>query len=337
MVRAATESGSRSRLAAGLRAVGLALRQQLAHLAGVEQAGDAEEVHLLLRAHVHLALVAELAAVVEHPVEAGLRPERLERQPVLLGGRRLPRLRLGEQVALGGEDVGLVGDRAAEHVVALDLHLGGVLQQRRHRRQEHRRGLAARPGTHEAADRLGEEQRGRGRGRVDADREPRDVDALRHHPDRDHPAPVALGELHDLAGAGLLVREHHRGRLARDAAQQLGVGAGGLLVARDHQPARVGDVAAYLRQPPVGGRQHLRDPRAARVQRGAQRLRGEVLGERLAEPGGDLVAGAGAPLQVAGVGEEQHRAHDVVGERVARSRRSSRPPIAGCRRRRARR
>ena len=31
---------------------------------------------------------------------------------------------------------------------------------------------------------------------------------------------------------------------------------------------------------------------------------------------GDLVAGAGPPLQVAGVGEEQHRAHDVVGERL---------------------
>ena len=99
--------------------------QQLAHLVRLEQAGDAEEVHLLVRADVHLALVAELAAVEEHPVEAGLRAERLERQPLLLVGRRLPGLRLGEQVVLGGEDVGLVGDRPAEHVVALDLHLGG--------------------------------------------------------------------------------------------------------------------------------------------------------------------------------------------------------------------
>ena len=59
----------------------LPLVEQLAHLVGLEQAGDAEEVHLLLRADVHLALVAELAAVEEHPVEAGLGAERLERQP----------------------------------------------------------------------------------------------------------------------------------------------------------------------------------------------------------------------------------------------------------------
>ena len=186
----------------------------------------------------------------------------------------------------------------------------------RHRRQEHRRALAAGPGPHEAADRLGEEQRRRGRGRVDADREPRDVDTLRHHPDRDHPARFALGELRDLARPGLLVRQHHHRRLAGDVAQQLGVDPRGLLVGRDHQAAGVGHVPAYLGQPSVGGREHLRDPRAGGVERGAQRLRGEVLGQRLAEPGGDLVAGAGPPLQVAGVGEEQHRPDDVVGERL---------------------
>ena len=57
-------------------------------------------------------------------------------------------------------------------------------------------------------------------------------------------------------------------------------------------------------------------PRPGRVERGAQRLRGQVLGQRLAEPGGDLVAGAGAPLHLAGVGHEQHRPDDVVGQRV---------------------
>ncbi len=97
-------------------------------------------------------------------------------------------LACGEQLVLGGEDVALVVDLALEHVVALDLHLGGEAEQVRHRRQEHRRGLAAAPGPDEAADGLREEQRGRGAGRVDPDREPRHVDALGDHPDRDHPA-----------------------------------------------------------------------------------------------------------------------------------------------------
>ena len=52
-------------------AVALPLGSSCAHLVGLEQAGDAEEVHLLLRAGVHLALVAELRAVEEHVVEAG--------------------------------------------------------------------------------------------------------------------------------------------------------------------------------------------------------------------------------------------------------------------------
>ena len=63
--------------------------QQVAHLVGLEQPGDAEEVHLLLRPDVHLARVAELAAVEQHPVEARLRAERLERQR--LSRRRPPR------------------------------------------------------------------------------------------------------------------------------------------------------------------------------------------------------------------------------------------------------
>ena len=107
------------------------------------------------------------------------------------------------------------------------------------------------------------------------------------------------------------------GCLAADLLQQRGVGAGGVLVGGDHQPAGVGHVAAYLGQPPVGGREHRRHPLPRRVEGGAQRLGGEVLGHRLAEPGGDLVAGAGAPRELAGVGHEEHRAYDVVGERVA--------------------
>ena len=77
---------------------------------------------------MHLAGVPELAAVEEHPVEAGLGPERLVGQVQLVGGC-LARVRLVQQVLLGGEDVVLVPDRPAEHVVALDLHLGGEAQQ----------------------------------------------------------------------------------------------------------------------------------------------------------------------------------------------------------------
>ena len=87
-----------------------------------------------------------------------------------------------------------------EHVVALDLHLGGQAEQRQHRRQEDRGGLAAPPGPDEPADCLGEEQRRRRRGGVDTDRQPRHVDALADHPHRDHPPRVALGELRRSCG-----------------------------------------------------------------------------------------------------------------------------------------
>ena len=58
-LRDGVDRGRRRRL---LLAAPLALArvQQLAHLVGLEQPGDAEEVHLLLRADVHLAGVAEL-------------------------------------------------------------------------------------------------------------------------------------------------------------------------------------------------------------------------------------------------------------------------------------
>ena len=87
-------------------------------LVGLEQPGDAEEVHLLLGADVDLAGVAERRPVEEHMVEPGLRAQRLERAEQVVGGR-LPRLRAGEQRGLGGHQVVLGVDAAAEHVVAL--------------------------------------------------------------------------------------------------------------------------------------------------------------------------------------------------------------------------
>ena len=84
------------------------------------------------------------AAVEEDPVEAGLGAEGLERE-LELGGGRLTGVGLVQQVLLRGEDVALVAHLALEDVVALDLHLGGEAEQRGHRRQEDRGGLATGP------------------------------------------------------------------------------------------------------------------------------------------------------------------------------------------------
>ena len=97
-------------------------------------------------------------------------------------------------------------------------------------------------------------------------------------------------------------------------------------------PPASGMRLAHLGQPPVGGAQHVGHPLAARVERGAPRLRDGVLGHRLAEPGGDLVAGLGAPAHVAAVGEEDDGPHDAVGRARCRSRRCSRRRSGGCRR-----
>jgi len=43
--------------------------QQVTDLVGLQQAGDPEEVHLLLGTHLHLAGMAELGSVVEHAGE----------------------------------------------------------------------------------------------------------------------------------------------------------------------------------------------------------------------------------------------------------------------------
>ena len=71
----------------------LPMTQQVAHLVGLEQARDPEEVHLLLRPDVHLPGVAELRSVVQHPVEGRLRAEGLPGQVDLVGGAALGGLR----------------------------------------------------------------------------------------------------------------------------------------------------------------------------------------------------------------------------------------------------
>ncbi len=306
------------RLLAAVRDLpGLPLLQQHLHLVRLQQPRNPEVVLLLLAPGV--GLHAELGAVVEDPVEDGVGLQRLERQHVLLAGVlvlllvRLLHLLLG----FGVRVLLALLLRLVEGVVPLLLHLVGEGQQVGHGRQEHGRGLAAPPGPYETPDGLREEQRGGDGGGVHAHREPRHVDALGHHPHRDHPAVLAPAELVDpLRGAGV-VGQDQGGPGAGDLADELGVGAGGVLVGGDDERSGVRDALPDLGQPLVGGAQHARHPLAARVEGGAPGLADRVLGHRLAEPGGDLVARLGAPAHVAAVAEEDHRPDYVVGERVA--------------------
>ena len=206
--------------------------------------------------------------------------------------------------------------RAVERVVALDLHGPGEREQGGDARQEDRRGLAPPARPHEPADGLREVQRRAGRGGVDAHAQARHVDPLGHHPHRHHPALVALGELLDPGRGAGVVRQHHHRWLAGDLAQHGGVRAGGRLVGGDDQPARVRHHPPQLAEAGVGGAQHRGHPLAVRVERGAPGLGHLVLGEGLAEPGADLVAGLGAPPHLPAVGQEHHRPDDAVAQGV---------------------
>ncbi len=161
------------RLLAAVRDLpGLALLEEELDLVGFEEAGDAEVVLLLLAAG--MGLHAELGAVVEDAVEDGVGLQGLEGQHVLLPGV-LVLLLLGLRHLLLGLGVRVLVLarllRPVERVVALDLHLVGEAEEAGDRGQEHGRGLAAPAGAHEAADGLGEEERGRDRRGVHPDRE----------------------------------------------------------------------------------------------------------------------------------------------------------------------
>ena len=290
--------------------------QELAHLVGLEQAGDAEEVHLLLRAR----RAPRRSGRTARPRRGRGRTTRSSRAPPTTSPARSEAPSSALAWASRSSSAAKMSPSSVTRRPSTWSRCASMSEANSSRCGTDGRNTDAvsprRPGAHEAADGLGEEQRRRGRGRPHADGQARHVDALGDHPHGHHPALVGVGEGRDLLRRALLVREHDGGRLPGDLLQQRGVGARGVLVAGDDQPAGVGDVAAYLREPPVGRLQHRRHPRPLRVERGTQRLGVHVLGERLAEPGDDLVAGAGAPLHLAGVGHEQHRPHDVVGQRV---------------------
>ncbi len=296
-------------LAAGGLLVRLPFAQQGRHLVGLQQAGQADEVLFLGRADLRAG--AELAAVEEHAVEGGRGLHRLERQLVTQDvGIVLLAVGLFEE----GVVESVLRRSLVEHVVALDLHLVGQPHEGGHRGEEDRGGLAALAGPHEAAHGLGEEERGRGGGGVDAHAQAGDVDAFRHHAHGHQPAVLGGRELLDLLGRAGIVGQDDRGALAGDVAQVAGVGPGGLVVGGDHQAAGVGHAPAHLGEAAVGGLHDLADPVALGVERGPPRLGELVLGERRAERRGDLVAGAGAPLHLARVRQEDDRTHDAVVE-----------------------
>ncbi len=202
-------------------------------------------------------------------------------------------------------------------MVPFGLHRVRQRGQLRNGRQEHRRRLAPLPGTHEAAHGLGEEERrGRGSG-VDAHGKPGNVHAFGHHADGHHPALFAGGEFLDLAGCLGVVGKDDGGRFAGDLLQLAGVGAGVVVVGGDHQAAGVGHGPADLAEAFVRPGQHGRDPFAGRVERGAPGLRDDVLGDgRLAEGSGHLLAAAGAPAHLSGVGHEHDGTDHVVPQGV---------------------
>ena len=212
-----------------------------------------------------LQRVAGLGGLQDVVVAARARPQGVEG----LGG--LAALALGDdRLALGLEH---------ERVVALLLDPGGELLEPRVRGQEevrHLRAVAPAGGAaDEAPDDLAEEQLGaRGR-RVDADAQPRDVDALGDHQHGHEPRAGARGEAGDARRGVGRVGGHDRGPLAGDAGEARGEPLGVVLVDRHHEAAGVGvGAGAQVGQAGVRVAQHVGDPVAVGVERRAQPARG---------------------------------------------------------------
>ena len=207
--------------------------------------------------------------------------------------------------------------RLAEHMVALGFEFAGQLQQGRNRRQEDARRLSGRTRADEPTDGLGEEQRCRRAGGVDTDGQARYVHTLGDHPNRHQPAARPGTELADPVRGSGVVGEHERGRLPGDRREQRGVGACGALVGGDHHAAGIRHPAlAQLAQPGVGRADDRRHPLAVGVQCCPPGPGGLLGAQRFTEPGGELLTGVIAPARLPGIGQEDHRAHHAVGERV---------------------
>ena len=201
-------------------------------------------------------------------------------------------------------------------MVAFDLHLGRQAEKLRDGGEEHRRGLPALARAHEASDRLGEEQRGRGRRRIHSDGEPGHVHAFGNHAHGNHPSLVSSGELGDPVGGAGVVGKHHGWPLPADGLQPFRVCAGGLLVGGDDEAPGVGNRFAHGGQAFVGRGEDRLDPVARGVEGGPPGLPGHVFGQRLAEGRFDDVALLRLPPHLPRVAEEHDGPHDAVAQRL---------------------
>ncbi len=295
---AATVAPPRRRLRRQL--VGLALGEQHRDLVGGEQPGQAQVLLLLGRARERAG--AERGAVEDHLVQLGGRRERLE--------------------ALLQLAAGLLGPLRPLQQVVVEARPGPWARRARGRARPPSRwpapaGAARWAGRRWPSRRAGGPARtGRSPGRSRAAwrrwwRTPRRPGAGCRRP-RTPSAPRPSSARRTSANVGDPRRTRPASSESTTTAfspvtrsSSRAYARAGCLVAGDDQTARVGHAAGPQHlQARVGGPQHLRHPVAGRVQRGTPRLRDQVLRHRLAEAGGQLVPGAGAPAGLAGVGQE---------------------------------
>ena len=163
---------------------------------------------------------------------------------------------------------------------------------------------------------MGEEQRSRSRGRVDAHRQAGHVHALGDHPHRHHPAVLARSEGLDATGRTGVIGQHHGGSLAGDGTKPLRISTGGALIRGDDESAGVGHLTAHFAQALVGCSQNRGDPLPRGIEGRPPGLSLQVLGQRLPQSRRHLITGLGAPAHITGVGHEHDRAHDPVPQGV---------------------
>ena len=194
-------------------------------------------------------------------------------------------------------------------MVAFELHLAGEIQKGKDGGDEHRRSLPAPTHTNKTTDRLCEEQRSRRVRRIHPHTQARNVHALGHHADRDHPLVIAFTESINAVG---VIGKNHRRRTSRDVAQMTGVGAGLSLIRCDDQAASVRDLSTHLLEAQIGGAQNRRDPLAFRVEGGPPRLLHHVFREGLTQAGAHLIARVRPPGHLPRIRHEEHRTDDAL-------------------------
>ena len=202
-------------------------------------------------------------------------------------------------------------------MVAGLFHIFGQAQQDRNRWKENRCRLARHARAHEAADGLGEKERGRCRGSIDAHRKARDVDALRYHADRHHPLIGGLRKFLNAVRRTGIIRQNHRHWRIRKLFEDLGIRACGRRIRSQHEAAGIRHIASHLHQAGMRRLQHRRNPLALGVQSGAPRSGGLLRIHNVAQTGCMFLTGRIAPAGFARVRKKDNGAHDAVGKRIA--------------------